>query len=66
MPGLNRRILKLFRPYKGPLFTVLGLIAFSAALGMVTPFLLRDILDVAFNQKKVREAFEKHVTPGYI
>ncbi|WP_272600439.1 ABC transporter ATP-binding protein [Solirubrobacter phytolaccae] len=52
MPGLNRRILKLFRPYKGPLFTVLGLIAFSAALGMVTPFLLRDILDVAIPEDR--------------
>jgi ATP-binding cassette subfamily B protein len=47
MPGLNRRIIKLFRPYRGRLTTVLILIAFSAVLGMVSPFLLRDILDVA-------------------
>lgn len=47
MDGLNRRILALFRPYRARLFTVLALIAFSAGLGMVTPFLLRDILDVA-------------------
>lgn len=52
MSGLNRRILKLFRPYRGRLFTVLGLIAFSAALGMVTPFLLRDILDVAIPENR--------------
>ncbi|MBE2319129.1 ABC transporter ATP-binding protein [Solirubrobacter sp. CPCC 204708] len=52
MPGLNRRIIKLFRPYRGRLFTVLALIAFSAALGMVTPFLLRDILDVAIPENR--------------
>lgn len=52
MDGLNRRILKLFRPYKRPLFTVLALIAFSAGLGMVTPFLLRDILDVAIPENR--------------
>lgn len=52
MEGLNRRILALFRPYRGRLFTVLALIAFSAGLGMVTPFLLRDILDVAIPQDR--------------
>ena len=52
MDGLNRRILRLFRPYKRPLFTVLALIAFSAGLGMVTPFLLRDILDVAIPEDR--------------
>jgi len=52
MDGLNRRILRLFRPYKRPLFTVLALIAFSAGLGMVTPFLLRDILDVAIPENR--------------
>jgi predicted SnoaL-like aldol condensation-catalyzing enzyme len=25
-----------------------------------------ELLDLAFNQKRVREAFEKHVTPDYI
>lgn len=52
MEGLNRRILALFRPYRGRLFTVLALIAFSAGLGMVTPFLLRDILDVAIPEDR--------------
>ena len=47
MPGLTRRITRLFRPYRGRLLTVLFLIAVSAVLGMVSPFLLRDILDVA-------------------
>ncbi|MDQ3722761.1 MAG: ABC transporter ATP-binding protein/permease [Actinomycetota bacterium] len=43
----TRRIAALFRPYRGRLGTVLGLIAISAGLGMVTPFLLRDVLDKA-------------------
>ncbi len=47
MPGLTRRITALFRPYRGRLFTVLVLIAIGAVLGMVSPFLLRDILDHA-------------------
>ncbi len=51
-PGLKRRIVKLFRPYRGRLFTVLFLIAVSAALGMVSPFLLRDILDVAIPENR--------------
>ena len=52
MPGLNRRIIPLFRPYRGRLFTVLVLIAFGAILGMVSPFLLRDILDVAIPENR--------------
>ncbi len=43
----SRRIAALFRPYKRRLSAVLGLIALSAGLGMVTPFLLRDIIDTA-------------------
>jgi ATP-binding cassette subfamily B protein len=41
------RIVRLFRPYRGRLTTVLALIAFSATLGIASPFLLRDILDTA-------------------
>ena len=41
------RIARLFRPYRGRLATVLGLIGISAGLGMVAPFLLREILDTA-------------------
>jgi ATP-binding cassette, subfamily B, bacterial len=44
---LTRRIAALFRPYRGRLGAVLLLIVVSAGLGMVSPFLLRDILDVA-------------------
>ena len=37
----------MFRPYKGRLAAACGLIFFSAALGVVPPFLLRDVLDTA-------------------
>jgi len=43
----TRRIAALFRPYRARLGAVLGLIAISAGLGMVSPFLLRDVLDSA-------------------
>jgi ATP-binding cassette subfamily B protein len=44
---LTRRIARLFRPYRGRLTAVLALIVVSAGLGMVSPFLLRDVLDHA-------------------
>ena len=43
----GRRIASLFKPYKGRLAAVLLLIVVSAGLGMVSPFLLRGILDTA-------------------
>jgi ATP-binding cassette, subfamily B, bacterial len=46
----TRRILSLFRPYRVALFSLLGLIGLSAALGLVPPFLLRDLLDNVFPQ----------------
>jgi ATP-binding cassette subfamily B protein len=48
---VTRRVARLFRPYRGRLAAVLGLIAISASLGMVSPFLLRDILDEAIPEK---------------
>ena len=42
-----RRIIRLFRPYHARLSLVCGLIVVSAALGVVTPFLLRAVLDTA-------------------
>jgi ATP-binding cassette subfamily B protein len=39
------RILRLFGPYRRRLAVVLGLIVVSSGLGMVSPFLLRDVLD---------------------
>jgi ATP-binding cassette, subfamily B, bacterial len=51
---LSRRIARLFKPYRGRLLTVLGLIALSAGLGMVSPFLLRDVLDHAIPENDNR------------
>ncbi len=42
-----RRIIRLVRPYKARLGLVCGLIVISAGLGVVTPFLLREVLDTA-------------------
>jgi ATP-binding cassette subfamily B protein len=41
----RHRILKLFKPYWKRLTTVLVMIVFSALLSMVSPFLLRSVLD---------------------
>ncbi len=43
----KRRILRLFAPYRWRLAAVMALIVFSAGLGMISPFLLRGILDTA-------------------
>src|SRR6188508_929394 len=42
-----RRVIILFSPYRLRLGAVLGLICFSALLGIVSPFLVRDIFDHA-------------------
>ncbi len=42
-----RRVLALFGPYRVRLGAVLALICFSALLGIVSPFLVRDIFDHA-------------------
>ena len=42
-----RRITRLFAPSRGRLSVVLGLIVISAGLGVVSPFLLREVLDEA-------------------
>src|SRR5258708_2635327 len=46
-----RRIARLFRPYSARLSAVLALILVSAGLGMVSPFLLRQVLDTAIPDK---------------
>jgi ATP-binding cassette, subfamily B, bacterial len=46
----RRRLLGLFRPYRLQLAAVLFLIVISAGLGMVSPFLLRAVLDEAIPQ----------------
>src|SRR4026209_1109792 len=42
-----RRVIILFSPYRLRLGAVLALICFSALLGIVSPFLVRDIFDHA-------------------
>ena len=42
-----RRIASLFRPYRARLTGLLVLIFVSAGLGVVSPFLLREVIDVA-------------------
>ncbi len=49
-----RRIGRLFVPYRGRLAAVLALILVSALVGMVSPFLLREILDVAIPEQQTR------------
>jgi ATP-binding cassette subfamily B protein len=46
-----RRALALFRPYRPRLAAVLGLIVVSAVLGMLSPFLLRAVLDTALPEQ---------------
>ncbi|MFF3851170.1 ABC transporter ATP-binding protein [Streptomyces sp. NPDC002328] len=45
-----RRILRLFRPYRGRLAVVGLLVAASSLVSVATPFLLKEILDVAIPQ----------------
>jgi len=47
-----RRIGRLFGPYRARLSVVLALIVVSAALGIVSPFLLRGILDTAIPEQR--------------
>lgn len=48
-----RRIVRLFAPYQVRLAAVLTLIVVSSAMGLVAPFLLREILDVALPQARI-------------
>lgn len=47
-----RRVLSLFRPYHRTLLAVLALIALGAAAGVVSPFLVREIVDVALPDRR--------------
>ncbi|WP_067830083.1 ABC transporter ATP-binding protein [Actinomadura kijaniata] len=46
-PVPPRRVLRLFRPYRGRLAVVALLVGLSSLVGLASPFLLREILDVA-------------------
>lgn len=50
-PGVPRRVLALFGPYRWRLGGVLGLIVVAAGLDIVSPFLLRAILDTAIPER---------------
>ncbi|GAA2719023.1 MULTISPECIES: ABC transporter ATP-binding protein [Streptomyces] len=49
-PAQVRRILRLFHPYRGRLAMVVLLVAASSLVAVASPFLLREILDVAIPQ----------------
>ncbi|MDL4777809.1 ABC transporter ATP-binding protein [Actinomadura xylanilytica] len=46
-PAQVRRVLRLFRPYRGRLAGVLLLVGLSSLVGLASPFMLRAVLDVA-------------------
>ena len=48
-----RRIVRLFRPYRRRLGAVSALIVFSAGIGVISPFLLREVLDEAIPEQNV-------------
>jgi ATP-binding cassette subfamily B protein len=45
------RVVRLFHPYRPQLLALLGLILVSAGLGIISPFLLRAVLDTAIPDK---------------
>ncbi len=50
-PRDTHRIISLFARYRMRLAAVIGLIIFSSGLGMISPFLLRAVLDTALPQR---------------
>ncbi|MEU3655383.1 ABC transporter ATP-binding protein [Streptomyces sp. NPDC032161] len=51
-PAEVRRILRLFRPYRGRLALVALLVGASSLVSVASPFLLREILDTAIPQAR--------------
>ncbi|KNB54244.1 ABC transporter ATP-binding protein [Streptomyces caatingaensis] len=51
-PAQVRRILGLFRPYRGRLAVVGLLVAASSLVTVASPFLLREVLDVALPERR--------------
>jgi ATP-binding cassette subfamily B protein len=49
-PTQTRRILRLFHPYRMRLAGLLGMIVISAGISLISPFLLRDLLDNVLSQ----------------
>jgi ATP-binding cassette, subfamily B, bacterial len=52
-----RRVTRLFIPYRARLSAVLGLIVFSAALGVVPAFLLREVVEAIGVHNKERVSY---------
>ncbi len=48
-----RRIVRLFSTYRARMAAVSGLILVSASLGVISPFLLREVLDVAIPEENL-------------
>src|SRR6266566_8467878 len=53
-----RRIARLFRPYRPRLSLLLGLIFVSAGLGVISPFLLREFINVAYPRHDTKLVIE--------
>jgi ATP-binding cassette subfamily B protein len=49
-----RRIARLFRPHRGPLAVVVAVIVASSIVALVSPFLLRAVIDDALPRRDVR------------
>ncbi len=49
-----RRVAGLFRDHRGPLAVVTAVIVASSVVGLASPFLLREVIDVALPQQDVR------------
>jgi ATP-binding cassette, subfamily B, bacterial len=57
-PVSLRRIARLFHPYRERLGLLLGLIFLSAGLGVISPFLLREFINVAYPQHDTKLVIE--------
>ncbi|MEU5883339.1 ABC transporter ATP-binding protein [Spirillospora sp. NPDC047279] len=49
-PAQTRRILRLFRPYRARLLLVGAFVGLSSLVALASPFMLREVLDVALPQ----------------
>nr|WP_246104725.1 ABC transporter ATP-binding protein [Rudaeicoccus suwonensis] len=52
-PVTFRRIAGLFRPHRRPLAIVIAIIVVSSAVGLITPFLTRDLINIAIPERNV-------------
>ncbi|MCI2417353.1 ABC transporter ATP-binding protein/permease [Saccharopolyspora sp. K220] len=52
-PVQLRRIVRLFHPHRGTLLVVALLVAVSSLVSVASPFLLREVLDVAIPQRQL-------------